>query len=106
MWFNTHIGLLSSDESLTCQTRSEDAISRYSVRNRFTDAEVFSLRIHSGSLSFGAASLRNCFAEAHEEAFGTAGRGSPANRFLTRPAKKSANGPMSSPTLALSRASI
>jgi hypothetical protein len=44
--------------------------------------------------------------KAHEEAFGTAGRGSPANRFRTRSARKAANGPMSSPTLAISRASI
>ena len=38
--------------------------------------------------------------------FGTAGSGSPASPFLTRPAKKAANGAISSRTLALSRASM
>lgn len=38
--------------------------------------------------------------------FGTVGRGSPASLFLTSPARKSANGAISSPTLAFSRASI
>jgi len=38
------------------------------------------------------------------EDFGTVGIGSPANPFLTSPARKSANGTISSPTLAFSRA--
>src|SRR6266850_5150123 len=36
--------------------------------------------------------------------FGTDGSGSPANRLFTRPARKSAKGPISSPTLAFSSA--
>jgi hypothetical protein len=38
--------------------------------------------------------------------FGTGGSGSPARRFRTSPARISANGAMSSPTLAFSRAAI
>ena len=38
------------------------------------------------------------------EAFGTAGKGSPASRFFTSPARKSAKGAISPPTLAFSRA--
>ena len=45
-------------------------------------------------------------AVSHEEAFGTGGSGSPASPFLTKPARKSVKGTMSSPTLAFSRASI
>jgi hypothetical protein len=43
---------------------------------------------------------------AYDEAFGTAGNGSrsPARRFLTNPARNSANGTIFSPTLAFSRA--
>src|SRR5208337_2365839 len=41
----------------------------------------------------------------HEEAFGTAGNGSPANPLRTSPARNFVNGTISSPTLAFSRAS-
>jgi hypothetical protein len=40
----------------------------------------------------------------YEDTFGTAGNGFPASRFPTKSATKSAKGPMSSPTLAFSRA--
>ena len=42
----------------------------------------------------------------HVQGFGTSGSGSPARRFSTRPARNSVNGPMSSPTLAFSSASM
>jgi len=40
----------------------------------------------------------------HAEVFGTSGSGSPARRFSTRRARNSANGLISSPTLAVSSA--
>jgi hypothetical protein len=55
------------------------------------------------SSNFGIAIVYN---NSPRQAFGTSGNGSPARRFLTRRARKSANGPMSSPTLAFSSAAI
>lgn len=49
--------------------------------------------------------LAICRSNAHCENFG-AGGGSPANRFSTRPARKSANGPICSRMLASSKASM
>ena len=47
---------------------------------------------------------RVALAFAYDGDFGTAGKGSPASRFFTSLARKSAKGAMSSPTLAFSRA--
>ena len=51
-----------------------------------------------------AADRKLSLAFVYGEAFGTAGKGSPASRFFTSLARKSAKGAISSPTLAFSRA--
>src|ERR1017187_2511086 len=64
-------------------------------------AATFSLQIHyqpSNELPFLPMGSHE------EEAFGTASKGLPANPFRTSPARKSARGAISSPTLAFSRA--
>jgi len=72
---------------------------RYSS-SHFRSSSVSSLPGISRSLRPLAIIL--CHRHSWLTAFGTSGNGSPARRFSTSLARKSANGPMSSPTLAFS----
>ena len=58
------------------------------------------VRVYVGRFRKGFCHTKYINESGHLEDFGTVGIGSPDNPFLTSPARKSANGTISSPTLA------
>jgi len=108
------------------RTKSSDSLKRFSSRspseNRSAASEKIGVKASITCVRYSSSHFRSpsvsslpgisrslrplaiilCRRHSWLTAFGTSGNGSPARRFSTSLARKSANGPMSSPTLAFS----